>query len=425
VVRLRQAQELVDPGDLTWRSAALYDLGSAYADRGELERGAEVLAEAIAAAEEANNLGILLRASHACGQLRESQGALREAERLYHAALAYARGRRCVPMPLAGVIFAGLGRLSYQRNDLSGARAHLREALGRTTSELAVPDPRYAFVCYVEILRIQSVLGDAAGAGALFQHLASAARRAGARYVEPVVAVLRVQRPEATDEEVGAWLAAFEARTRGETQLALPTSDCCLPDIGSLEIVTWARLRLAQGQTELIVARLDRFLETMVQQGRHGSVLPVRTLLATLYWQTQRRDRAVAVLEPALALAEREGYVRVFLEAGGALAPVLRTCEARGIAPVWSGRLLAALSERRQSIGEACDGADPALLEPLSEREMEVLRLTAAGLSNETIAEHLFLAVGTVKRHLHNINAKLAVTSRIAAVARARAMRLF
>src|SRR5207249_4262743 len=162
-------------------------------------------------------------------------------------------------------------------------------------SELAGPDPRCACVCYFEMLRIESALGDTAGADAHFEHLATAARGTTARFFEPVVAALRVRRSEAPAEEVGAWLAAFEARTPGEMLLALPTSDSCLPDVGSLEIVTWARLRLAQGPAEPVVARLERFLETMVQQGRHGSAMPVRTLLATLYWQAQRQDRAVAI----------------------------------------------------------------------------------------------------------------------------------
>jgi LuxR family maltose regulon positive regulatory protein len=146
----------------------------------------------------------------------------------------------------------------------------------------------------------------------------------------------------------------------------------------------------------------------------------VRVLLSTLYWQAHRRDRAVAVLEPALALAEREGYVRVFLEAGGALIPVLRYCAGQGIAPKWCETLLAAFEERDPGSEVPGEGGAPVLLEPLSQRELEVLRLLAHGLSNETIAAQLVLSVGTVKRHLHHIYVKLDATSRISAVARGR-----
>src|SRR5207247_10558615 len=109
-----------------------------------------------------------------------------------------------------------------------------------------------------------------------------------------------------------------------------PFPGLSLPEIGSLEIVTWARLRLARGEGAPVVPRLEEYLEQQVAAGRHGSALPVRVLLSTLYWQAYRQDRAVAVLEPALSLAEREGQVRDFLEAGAGLVPVLRSCAAPG-----------------------------------------------------------------------------------------------
>jgi LuxR family transcriptional regulator, maltose regulon positive regulatory protein len=183
--------------------------------------------------------------------------------------------------------------------------------------------------------------------------------------------------------------------------------------------VTWARLRLAQGQTIQVLPRLERFLETLVRQGRHGSALPVRVLLATLYWQAHRRERAAAVLEPALALAAREGYVRVFLEAGGSMIPVLRYCAAQGIALEVSRQLLTALCEREPSAGEGYEEGACALVEPLSGRELEVLHMAAAGLSNQAIAGQLFLSAGTVKCHLHQISGKLEASSRFSAVARA------
>jgi LuxR family maltose regulon positive regulatory protein len=130
------------------------------------------------------------------------------------------------------------------------------------------------------------------------------------------------------------------------------------------------------------------------------------------------------VLEPALTLAAREGYARVFLDAGGALTPVLRACAARGFAPETVAKLLAAPGERSPRVVEASHGAASALVEPLSERELEVLRLAAAGLSNETIAAQLFLSTGTVKRHLHNTYGKLGVSGRFNAIERARSLRL-
>src|SRR5262249_31922361 len=142
--------------------------------------------------------------------------------------------------------------------------------------------------------------------------------------LEPLLALLRVRKPGAPAELSAAWLREFEARTADEALPSVVIPEARVPDVRALEIVTWAQLRLAQGETGAVVTRLERFLAAMIEQGRHGSALGVRVLLAPLYWQAGRREQAVALLEPALALAEREGYVRVFVEAGPALIPVLR-----------------------------------------------------------------------------------------------------
>jgi LuxR family maltose regulon positive regulatory protein len=202
----------------------------------------------------------------------------------------------------------------------------------------------------------------------------------------------------------------------------VPIPDLQIPEIRELEIVTWAELRLAQGRAAEVGRGLEQFLEAMVNQGRHGSAMAVRVCLATLHAQLGRMAPAITVLEPALTLAEREGYVRVFADAGIALFPALRRATARGIAPEWGGRLLAALGAASATTDQPPGSVSPSFVEPLSEREREVLRLLAAGHSNATIAGHLFLSVGTVKRHVHNIYGKLGATSRTSAAARARTL---
>jgi LuxR family maltose regulon positive regulatory protein len=461
--RARQALALVTPASHLWRSLALQTLGQVYADRGDLRRAIDALAEARREAEKIDSPTAVLRAGYGYGEILESQGRLQEAERFYQEMLDYLRQRHAVVLPLAALLFAALGRLRCEQNDLPGALAHLEEALERTRAQFVSGDFRHAFVCLFEMLRLRIALGETAAADALFERLTAACRGPAARFFEPVVAALRVQRPETPAGEVDAWLKAFEARTAGGIFAVRPMPEFCPLDAASLKIGTWARLRLARGETEAVVARLERFLDTMVAQGRHGSALPVRALLAALHWEAGRPQQAVAVLEPALSLAAREGYVRSFLEAGGALAPVLRAAAARGIEPETGDKLLAALEPALpapvplQGSASPQPGGSPhptlgaghrpspppppvgtpppaseerpeagleVLVEPLTERELEVLRLAAAGLSNEAIAAQLFLSTGTVKRHLHNIYGKLGVTGRFNAVARARELGL-
>jgi LuxR family maltose regulon positive regulatory protein len=200
----REALELLSPGSLFWRTRALLVLAGEGGEAEDLERAAEALQELIFDCERSVSPMILLRSSYLYGQLRESQGALGEAERCYRTAREYARERDLLHAPSAGLISAGLGRLSYQRNDLPGALEQIDEALERTTAENGGTDTPYAFSCYFEMLRVMTALGDTAGPAALLTKLAAAACGAAAPFLEPVVAVLRVRRPGAAAAEIAA-----------------------------------------------------------------------------------------------------------------------------------------------------------------------------------------------------------------------------
>jgi LuxR family maltose regulon positive regulatory protein len=129
---------------------------------------------------------------------------------------------------------------------------------------------------------------------------------------------------------------------------------------------------------------------------------------------------ALSALERALSLAEPEGYVRTFVDQGEAIGRLLRQALSEGIAPNYAARLLAAFDAEIELTPPAMD----ALVEPLTEREVEVLRLIAAGLSNPEIAEELFIAVSTVKSHVNHIYGKLGVDNRVQAINRARSLAL-
>jgi LuxR family maltose regulon positive regulatory protein len=138
-------------------------------------------------------------------------------------------------------------------------------------------------------------------------------------------------------------------------------------------------------------------------------------------------DTAVHVLGEALALAEPGGYIRLFVDEGAALAQLLPRAMARGANADYVGKLLAAFAAEGQTNSETAQpprGAAQQLVEPLSQRELEVLRLIAQGLSNRQISERLFLALNTVKGHNRVIFSKLLVERRTEAVARARELEL-
>jgi LuxR family maltose regulon positive regulatory protein len=190
-----------------------------------------------------------------------------------------------------------------------------------------------------------------------------------------------------------------------------------------------ARVRIAQGRADPAGAFLHEalhLLARLLQEAEHNarrvSIIEI-LLLQALAWQAQaQQEQALAALERALALAEPEGYIRLFLDEGLAMLALLRLAQAHGLALHYITRLLVASGE--QTSAAVPTPRSTVLVEPLTERELEVLHLIAAGASNEEIAERLVIAIGTVKRHVSNIFGKLTVSNRTQAMARAREIEL-
>ena len=156
-----------------------------------------------------------------------------------------------------------------------------------------------------------------------------------------------------------------------------------------------------------------------------GSVIEILVLQAIAYHAQGDLPAALLPLQHALALAEPEGYVRMFLDEGSSMMQLLREASAREIMPDYTHKLLAAFeAEKRKSEDKPDLSPVQPLIEPLSQRELEVLQLIAQGLSNHEISERLFLALSTVKGHIRIIFGKLQVQRRTEAVARARELGL-
>ncbi len=133
---------------------------------------------------------------------------------------------------------------------------------------------------------------------------------------------------------------------------------------------------------------------------------------------------ALDPLERALTLAEPEGYVRIFVDEGEPMRILLRHAAADGIASSYTRRLLSAFDEPAQLVSTPVQVAAVELVEPLTMREVEILRLVAAGMRNQEIADQLFISLSTVKRHIANAYGKLGVSHRTEAVARANELNL-
>jgi LuxR family maltose regulon positive regulatory protein len=185
-----------------------------------------------------------------------------------------------------------------------------------------------------------------------------------------------------------------------------------------------ARLLLARGQTGEAVALLERTLETAQRAGHTRYALETQVLLALAHSAGQQQPEARQQLQAALAHAAGEGYVRLFLDEGAALLPLLRA----SLPSIREPALAAYLQSLLQAFAAEYQARDAhpdknvhasLLTEPLSPQEQRVLRLLAAGRTNPEIADHLIVSVNTVKAHLKNIYRKLGVRNRMQAVQRA------
>jgi len=172
---------------------------------------------------------------------------------------------------------------------------------------------------------------------------------------------------------------------------------------------------LSRRQPDKALALLGHALQSAQAVGRLGNAIHILAVQAIAYHAQGQSEQALARMEQAMEMAEPEGYVRVFVDQGAPMARLLRRMLTRSSTSEYVRRLLEAL-------GESVTIAPPIagqLIEPLSQRELEVLRLIIDGATNQEIAHELVLTVNTVKRHISNIFGKLHVSNRAQAIARA------
>jgi LuxR family maltose regulon positive regulatory protein len=168
--------------------------------------------------------------------------------------------------------------------------------------------------------------------------------------------------------------------------------------------------------------------QSAAAQGWLDHLIEIDILQALLYQAQGEADQAIAALEQALTMAEPEDYCRRFVDEGRPMAALLLAAQQRQISPPYVAKLLAAFPEPADRFAKSpisnLQSPNSDLIEPLTPRELEVLRLIAGGASNRQIAQTLVVTVGTVKRHASNLFGKFGVNSRTQLVARARELGL-
>ncbi len=407
------------PEDNLFRGLVIRNLSVLYLLMGDVATADTLLEEDVRTGQRAGDLLGASASLRRLGSLHMVRGQLRRARELYQRALDISVDSRGQRWPTAGRILYHLGELMFEWNDLEAATRYLTEGIHLIEKKM----PAWNIGNYLVLSRVKQAQGDTQGAQQAMEMARQLASETETELDDFIVGAY----------EVHLWLAQGNLDAAVQWATEHRPWVISMPDVPTrtleghepyylheMEQMTLARIYLAQRQATQALAILVPLLEKAERIQWMGFVIEILALQALAFEAQGQDEQALDALRRALCLAEPEGYVRLFVSEGPAMARLLYKAAARGITPAYAGRLLAAFPTSTPSVSQRQAG----LVEPLSARELEILRLVAAGVSNPEIAEQLVISVNTVKKHVTNIFGKLAVTTRTQAVARARTLKL-
>jgi LuxR family transcriptional regulator, maltose regulon positive regulatory protein len=413
LVQSRRALEYLPSDNLLSRFSANWTMAMAYYFRGERRAAGRANAEALSIAQASGNIFYTILATTLLGQLQELENRLHLAAEAYRRVMQLA-GDLSFPVPLCGANL-GLARICYEWNDLETAEQYIQQSLQLARQHDSVID-RFV-ICEVFLARLKLTRGDVAGADAVLEDADQFARQHNFMHWIPEVAAAQV-------------LSMIR-----QGNLATATH---LAQMHELPI-SQARVYLAQGDPPAALAVLEPLRKQMEAKRWADELLKVMVLQTIALHALGEKDKAVQLLRETLALAEPGSYVRIFVDEGEAMQLLIEKQSRNRDHPMsgYAEKLLAAFTQP----GAAPKSATPALhqaqrgasvihqnsdmIEPLSERELEVLKLLRSELSGPEIAQQLIVSLHTLRTHTNNIYNKLGVNNRRAAVRRAEELDLF
>lgn len=424
LVLAEAALAFLPPEEILFRGGIYIAAGLGYYTRGQLMAAHHAYEQAATCARTLDHWFLL---SGALGRLAIVQLALGR----LHAAAASCHQLVALPivqrgsLPASGYAHVGLAEVAYQWDELDKAVEHAEKAVvfGETASIVDLVNTA-ALTC----ARVHAARGEYDAAMAMVE-LAHASASA-------VAGDVGLRRVQAVEARINLQFGALNTVTHWVR--IHDDASAVDPMLTELEGILMARWQLADGKPAAALATLEPLFAAASQADRQGSVIEILTLQAQARAALGQSDEALAALESALRCAEPEGYLRVFVDAGPTLVELLRAVGRLRTATdlrAYIGRVLAAFSLSGTRPEPDSFAASPSsttlppqplstLIEPLTEREEEVLRLVGEGATNDQIATALVISIHTVRKHISNILGKLDVANRTEAIARARTLGL-
>ncbi len=433
VALFRQALSQLPEADVLFRSTATWVLRVAELVSGGPQADTQALDEIIRISQQAGNLMVTVQAVCYLAKLTMQRGQLGKAQTMYQRALALATTASGQRLPIASEALTGLGKVLYAWDALQEATLHLEESimLSQQWSQTA------AFDAYILLAQVRWARGNTAGVQDAIHQARHIASKTDAFKGDDLWVALVQGRLWITQGNLKAatrwakergFMPSTSLRQTGTTEQQQAGGDPAAADgdnffsahLRKYEHLVLARLWIALEQSEKALTLLRSLLPKIEAQGRVDLMIEIQILKALAFQAQGALEQALTALGHALSLAEPGDFVRVFVDEGQPLAQLLYMAAERGIAPAYTGKLLAAFPSSEAAPPVSLEETGGTLIEPLSARELDVLRLIAEGLSNKEIAQQLFLAHSTVKWHTRNIYGKLIVKNRTEAVAKAR-----
>ena len=428
------ALQIIPEDDFVWRAKAISTLEITHWASGNLESAIRGIVDWMESMTQLGNHIFVVASAFAVADLLVGLGRLSEAERTYQDALQLAAQHGPEAEHITAHHHLGLSMIYRQRGDDTLAAYHLNRAaeLGLQTT---LVDWLYRW--HVAQSQLKEAAGDLETALALLDEAKRVYIQTLVPDLRPIAALkARIYLKQGRYDKAWAWAAERELSLADEVSY-----------LHEFEHLTLARLEIAN---PLVNALLARLLQAAEAQKRRGSALDILLVQALAHEAQGNRLPALAALKRALSLAEPEGCVRIFVDEGEVMRMLIADFRysIEKQMPIsahaqlsYTGKLLVAFAppvnkqpttpalpgtsrQGRCAAGAIVNNPKSEMVEPLSERELEVLRLVAQGLSNREISERLFLAVNTVKGHNQKIFNKLQVQSRTEAVACARKLGL-
>jgi LuxR family maltose regulon positive regulatory protein len=417
----RQALELLPENALFVRQLTALNLSASLFLAGEILEGEKMLEEVVKLSLKSGNSMIAVVTLCRIGSIRMQKGDLSTAGDSYQRALEAARDENGSLLPSACEAYFGLGKIKWERFELDSANQYLIDGieLSKQWSEVS------AIESYIVLAQLKQTLGETAEANQLLQTAQKITNKnsftqSGSLYVASQNAYLRLRQKEYHFSE--NWANERGLSKYLESEKLEASSNFGVDFIRNIELIVYARILVAKLQYNEafnLIEKLTPILETF---GQKNKLIEAMILKALINYKQGNEDLARTEIKEALRLASPGKFIRVFIDEGPEIIHLIQQVEQQGYTSQLIEQILAGAGLQKKTPAHSENLA--VLIEPLSDREIDVLRRLDSDLPVPEIADQLVVTVSTLRTHIRNIYQKLGVHSRFEAVSKAKDLKI-